>query len=217
MAPHGTSRQRGRVVSSRLPKDISSESFTEGVKDSELSALALSLIGSGMLSLNLLRRSINIFSAETAAAPVASSPERCIAANYMDGARRSASRFQRIPTCSRHQVPPINPANCVFQWRCLTVHSRSVCSSLTVTNALVICIHAWRRHSPRTLCRAILRWTSPSGPHASLLVGGMRRRRLEDQVKLLSRRSAMTLLMPLRPQPLRQAHRSRLYHGNSSC
>jgi hypothetical protein len=78
------------------------------------------------------------------------------------------------------------------------VLSRSLCSSLIVTNDLVICFHAWRRHPLRTLCRAIPRWISLSGVHTSLLIGGMRRRSLEDRLHLLSRRSAMTLRKPLR-------------------
>jgi hypothetical protein len=100
--------------------------------------------------------------------------------------------------------------------RASTVLSTSLCSSPIVTNDLVICLHTWRRHPLRTLSRAIPRWTSPSGLHASLRVGGMRRRGLEDRLDLLSTRSARTLRKPLRLQPLRQAPRSRLYHGTSS-
>jgi hypothetical protein len=51
--------------------------------------------------------------------------------------------------------------------------------------------YAWKRHPLRTLCRAILRWMSPSR-HALLFVGGMRLRSLEDRLHLLIRRSAMT-------------------------
>jgi hypothetical protein len=94
-----------------------------------------------------------------------------------------------------------------------TVLSRSICSSLTVTYDLEICLHAGRRHPLRTLCRAIPEWTSQSDFHAMLLVSGMRRRSLEDRLHLLSRRSVMTFRSPLGPEPLRQVPRSQRCHG----
>jgi hypothetical protein len=74
-----------------------------------------------------------------------------------------------------------------------TVLSRFHCSSLTLTNDLVICLHSWTCHPLRTLRRAKPRLTSPSVLHALLLVGGMRGRSPEERLQLLSRRSAVAL------------------------
>jgi hypothetical protein len=89
--------------------------------------------------------------------------------------------------------------------------SKPLCSSLIVTNDQVIYLHAWARHPLRTLCCAIPRGTTPSGLHVLLLVGGLRRRSLEDWLYLQCRRSAMTLRRPLRLQPLRKVPRFRLF------
>jgi hypothetical protein len=110
------------------------------------------------------------------------------------------SRFSRETVCARAGL------NYAFEVPMLIPQS---------DKRLVICLHTWRRHTLRTLSRAIPRWTSPSGLHASLRVGGMRRRSLEDRLDLLSTRSAITLRKSLRLQPLRQAPLSRLYHGTS--
>jgi hypothetical protein len=63
--------------------------------------------------------------------------------------------------------------NCVFEIPMLIPNS---------DKRLVICLHTWRRHPLRTLCRAIPRWTSRFDLHALLLVGGMRLRSLEDRL-----------------------------------